>query len=295
MDSPLDWSLIAAFLAVAEHGSLSAAARRLAVSQPTLGRRIAALEQQLGRDLFHRHARGLELTEDGLALMPDAEIIRGAMGRIALTAAGQAEQLEGTVRITASDMMSMYVLPPILAELRQQHPGIKIDLVPNDSTENLLFREADIAVRMYRPEQLELVTLHIGDMELGMFAAHAYLDRAGRPQTARDILDHALIGYDRNEEIIREMQERGWPATRDWFALRCDSHPVNWALLRAGAGIGFGPVCVGRDDPGVEELKLDLDIPIIPVWLTTHQALRHTPRIALVWTALEQGLKRHLS
>ena len=290
----LDWSLIRAFLAVAEHGSLSAAARNLGASQPTLGRQIRQLEDDLQQVLFHRQPRGLSLSDNGQALLDPAQQMRAAMHQIALTAAGRQTRIEGPVRITASETMSMYVLPPILAELRRNHPGIIIDLVSTDSTENLLFREADIALRMYQPEQLELVARKLGELQMGLFASRAYLDSAGRPTTLQEIFEHPLVGYDRNEEIIRGMQDRGLPATRDWFAVRCDNHPVNWQLVRAGCGLGFGISSLAKDDPVVEAIDLPLDVPGLPLWLVTHQALRHTPRIATVWQALDQGLKPYL-
>ncbi len=291
----LDWSLIRSFLAVAEHGSLSGAARALNASQPTLGRQIRQLETDLQQVLFHRRPRGLHLTGNGRALLAPATQMRDAMHQISLTVAGQQTQIEGSVRITASDMVSVSILPDILARLRWEHPGIQIELVATDSTENLLFREADIALRMYQPEQLELVARKLGEMPLGLFGSRDYLDRAGRPQTVDALFEHPLIGYDRNEEILRGMQERGWPATRDWFALRCDSHPVNWQLVHAGCGLGFGQVHVAEGDPAVERIDLPLDLPSLPLWLVTHQALRHTPRIATVWTALEEGLRPQLS
>ncbi|QFT98049.1 HTH-type transcriptional regulator CysL [Roseovarius sp. THAF8] len=293
--SDIDWSLVRAFLAVAEKGSLSAAGRLLGTSQPTLGRQVRQLEDLLGQVLFHRKPKGLELTANGQSLLEPARNMHRAMIEIELTAAGQQTEATGTVRITASDTVSVYILPPILAALHADHPGIRIDVVPSDSSENLLFREADIAVRMYRPEQLELVARHLGDFPLGLFASGSYLRKAGRPRTIADVFDHPVIGYDRNEEIIRGMQERNMPASRDMFAFRCDSHTVGWEMVRAGCGVGFGMKALGALHDDVEDLDFDIDLPSLPVWLATHQALRHTPRIAVVWEALAKGLKPHLS
>lgn len=291
----LDWSLIRAFLAVAEQGSLSAAARQLGASQPTLGRQIRQLEADLKQVLFHRQPKGFVLTENGAALLGPAKRMREALNDVALTAAGLQTGMDGSVRITASETVSLNLLPEIIAGLRQTHPGIHIDLVPTDSTENLLFREADIALRMYQPEQVELVARKLGEFRFGIYAARSYLDRAGRPGNVQELLAHPLIGYDRNEEIIQGMHERGLPATRDWFALRCDNHPVGWAMLRAGCGIGFGIDSLAARDPLVERIEMPLDLPTLPVWLVTHQTLRHTPRIAAVWEALAAGMKPHLS
>lgn len=292
--SDQDWSLIQSFLAVAETGSLSAAARQLARSQPTLGRQIQTLEQNLGAQLFDRHPRGLALSEIGAQLLPHARQMQTSMGAIALTAAGQSQQMAGSVRITGSVFISHYVLPQVLAQIRQLEPAIHIDLIPTDDAENLLFREADIAVRMFRPQQLDLIARHLGDIRLGAFAATSYLDRAGRPTTQEALLSHDLIGYDSNDLIVRTMAQMGWPVTREDFAVRCDSQSAYWELLRAGCGIGFSQIRVGQTDPLVEQLDLDLEIPALPVWLTAHEAMRHTPRIHRVWTLLTQGLAAHI-
>jgi DNA-binding transcriptional LysR family regulator len=289
--SAANWSLIQCFLAVAETGSLSGAARRLGRSQPTLGRQIQALEHSLGAELFERHARGLRLSRTGAAILPMARRMHAAMNSIALTTAGQSRQLQGTVRITASVFASHHLLPPIIADIRAAEPLIQLDLLPSDTTENLLFRAADIAVRMYRPTQVDIVTAHIADLDLGVFAAHSYLARKGRPQTPQDLLTHDLIGYDSNDQIVRSMREMGWPVSRDSFAVRCDNQATYWELLRAGCGIGFSQANVGRADPLVSELDLGIKIPPLPVWLAAHQAMRQTPRIRRVWDLLTGALR----
>jgi len=290
-----DWTLIQSFVAVAETGSLSAAARRLGRSQPTLGRQIHLLEQELETQLFERHARGLRLSETGAELLPMARQMQDAMNALTLAAAGKSQQLDGTVRLTASVFVSHFVLPKVLAEIRRREPAIQIDLIPTDASENLLFREADIAVRMYRPEQLDIVARHIGDIELGAFAATSYLDRAGRPETLDDLMDHDLIGYDTNDLIVRSMRDMGWLVTRSDFAVRCDAQSAYWELVRAGCGIGFSQIGVGRADPLVEQLPTGQDIPRLPVWLAAHEAMRQTPRIHRVWTLLAELLPPQLA
>ena len=220
----LDWSLLRAFLAVAETGSLSAAARALGASQPTMGRQIAALETALGATLFHRAARGFTLTETGDALTLPARAMREAAGAVALIGAGQAAQLEGTVRITASVVVSAFHLPPILARLRAEEPLIALELVPSDSTTNLLYREADIAVRMFRPGQLDLVTRYLGDMPLGIYAAKSYLDRRGTPRQAADLTQHDVLGYDRSTLIEDGFRQMGFAVDRGFFKLRVDDN-----------------------------------------------------------------------
>ncbi|WP_050927944.1 LysR family transcriptional regulator [Aestuariivita boseongensis] len=285
-----DWSHVQSFLAVAETGSLSAAAQRLGQSQPTIGRHVKALEDGLGVELFHRHARGLVLTDIGAEMRPAAEAMRAAMATIALQAEAHSDTSSGTVRIASSDFMAHHVLPRMLAEIRREHPMIQLVVVPSDSSENLLFRQADIAIRMYRPDQLELVTRHVADIELGTFAARSYLERRGRPETAEDLLDHDLVGYDRSTLIVDTMHELGWPGGPESFAVRCDHHPTYWEMVRAGCGIGFTQARVGRADPLVEELHLDLPIPPLEIWLTAHQTVRKAPRVDAIWRALDKRL-----
>lgn len=290
-----DWTLMQAFLAVAEGGSLSAAARVTGQSQPTLGRQIKQLEETLGVTLFTRHARGLSPSEEGRAILPLAQRMRGAMQEIELAVAGRETGLTGSVRITASQVVSQHILPPIIAGLRQEYPMISVDLVATDHTDNLLFREADIAVRMFRPQQLEIVTRHLGDIRLGICAARSYLEQHGRPANLDDLQRHALVGYDQSELILRGMQEAGIPALRDWFSTRCDDQTVYWELIRAGCGIGFGQQMLIERDPMVELLDLGVPIPSLPVWLAAPAATRRTPRVSVVWQALEQGLSPFVS
>jgi DNA-binding transcriptional LysR family regulator len=289
-----DWSLIQSFLAVAETGSLSAAARQLDRSQPTLGRQIHALEDELGVSLFDRHARGLKLSEVGTQLLPMAQQMHTAMTSFSLAAAGQSQQLEGSVRITASVFASHHLLPPILAQIRALEPAIQLELVATDTTENLLYREADIAVRMYRPAQMDIISRYLGDVNLCFCAAQTYLDQAGRPQNPEDLFHHDLVGFDANEQIIKKMQQRGWPASKESFATRCDLQSAYWQLIRAGCGIGFSQIQVAEADPDVEVLDLDVEIEPLPVWLAAPQAMRQTPRIRRVWDLLAEGLKAAL-
>ncbi len=289
--SSLDWSLVQAFLAVAEAGSLSAAARALGASQPTLGRQIKMIETQLGAELFHRQPRGLALTQTGAALVAPAEAMRDAVRQITLTAAGQQARLEGTVRITASVATAVIHLPPIIARIRRLEPQIAIELVPSDDTRNLLYREADIAVRMYRPTQLDLVTQHIGEIALGVFAAKSYLAERGVPQKLADFAAHDFVGYDTNPAIIQGFKDAGIPVDRDFFKTRCDDNIAYLELMRAGCGIGFAQTGIALADPELVEIDMGIPMPTLPVWLTAHEAMRQTPRIRRVWDLLADGLK----
>jgi DNA-binding transcriptional LysR family regulator len=212
--------------------------------------------------------------------------MQAAAADLALTAAGRDTGLAGSVRITASRNVAQALLPPVLARLRAAEPGIQIDLVASDTSENLLFGEADIAVRMYRPTQLDLVARHIADLPMGLYAGHGFLDTVGRPASIEALLKLDFIGQDRNDQIIRMMQDMGYAVSRGFFPLRCDDALIYWALVQAGCGVGGALRAVGDTDPLVERIDLPLPLPVLPVWLTAAPAMRQSPRLRRVWDAL---------
>ncbi|RWE74328.1 MAG: LysR family transcriptional regulator, partial [Mesorhizobium sp.] len=218
-----DWNLIKSFVAVAETGSLSGAARRLAASQPTLGRHIAELEAALGVTLFRRARRGYELTEAGSTLYERGRAVSAEANAFSLLALGSVEAIEGTVRIAASEVVAAFVLPDMMARLGEEEPGIEVEIVASNQVENLLRRDADIAIRMVRPAQNELVARKVTDIPLCLCAASVYLDRRGRPEKPADLADHALVGFDRSDEIIRGFTSFGIPVGRSHFRFRTDN------------------------------------------------------------------------
>ncbi len=282
----IDWSLLQSFLRVARAGSLSAAARESGISQPTLGRHMRALQDRLGQPLMARRPGGQALTPAGAALLAEAEAMEQAAARIALAAVGASARLEGTVRLTAARVVAHYLLPPVLARLRQEEPGIEIELVASDQPENLLFREADIALRMFRPERGDLTVQKLADLPLGLYAARGYLDRTGRPENLEALLRLDFVGYDRSDLMLRAMAANGIEVGRDFFPLRCDDQLVHWALVRAGCGVGGMQCGVAEADPGVERIAPFVALPPLPVWLAVPEALRHVPRIDRVRRAL---------
>ena len=282
----LDWSLIRSFLAVAEAGSLSAAARATGISQPTLGRHIHQAEAALQVPLFTRLAQGLALTDAGQALLAPARAMRQAAADLKIAAAGRATGMTGTVRVTASRVVSSAILPPILARLRAEEPGVEIDLVPSDTTENLLLGEADLALRMYRPTQADLVAQKLADLPMGLYAARAYLDRHGRPDSPEALMRLEFIGQDRETQIIRAMAAADITVSRSFFPVRTDDPLVYQDLIRAGCGLG-GLLCqIGDADPTLERIDGLVTLPALPVWLVAAPALRQSPRLRRVWDAL---------
>ncbi|WP_299045412.1 LysR family transcriptional regulator [uncultured Tateyamaria sp.] len=286
-----DWSQIQSFAAVAEHGSLSAAARARNGSQPTLSRHIAQLEATLGLRLFDRSSGGMVLTEDGATLLTHAATMADAAARFDAAQGGHGADLSGTVRLTASHVVANFILPPILTDLHRAHPGLQIEVIASDTTENLLRREADIALRMYRPTQNDVIARHIADLPLGAYAAPAYLDRHGTPDRLEDFAHHTIIGYDRSTLIIDGFAQRGFHAGRDFFAFRSDDQVLCWHMVIAGFGIGFGQRRVGDADPRVMRIADESQVGTMPLWLTAHPDLRRIPRVRRVY----DWLARHLT
>jgi len=295
MNREPDWALWRSFSAVVANGSLSAAARELGISQPTVGRHIETLEADLGLTLFERTLSGLKPNVSALRIYEPVVEAQSALAAAAILAEGAQADLGGTVRITASAVISNYVLPALLVPIRQAYPAIALEIVPTDSSENLLLREADIAIRMFRPTQLELVTRHLGELPMVTAAHRSYLDRRGTPRAVADLLDHDMIGFDRSDLIIAHARTLGLSLRRENFVLRSDDQPHLWELMKAGLGIGFAQARLVEQAPGMVTLPLKLDIPPLPVWLTTHRELFTSHRIRAIYDALADGLVAHIN
>lgn len=286
----IDWALLRSFLAVVETGSLSAAAARSATTQPTLSRHIRELERLLGVVLFTRSARGLQPTDTALRLVDDARAMGQAAQRLGFKAQGQAQALIGTVRLTASVIVANLLLPPVIVALRQAEPHIQVEIVASDSIQNLLHRDADIAIRMAAPTQQALIARKLGDAPIGLFASRDYAARHGLPGTIADLSAHTILGFDRSDMIIRLAAENGLSLPREAFALRCDDQMLYWNLLLAGAGLGFAQHLVARRHPELLPVPLDLRCPVLPVWLVMQQDVRTNPRIRCVADFLADAL-----
>ena len=288
-----DWSLYRSFLAVLREGSLSGAARALALTQPTIARHIASLEQSIGVELFVRSQQGLSPTEGALELKPYAESLAATTAAMMRAASGQGKAVKGTVRVSASEIVGAEVLPPIFASLRERHPQLEIELVLSNTVDNLLRREADIAVRMVEPAHEALVIKRIGTVALGLHAHRSYLDRAGRPRTSHSLQNHTLIGFDRETPEIRSMRERIQGIGAVHFAFRTDSHIAQLMAIRAGFGIGICQVALARRDPNLERVLPGVQLKL-GVWLAMHENLRSTPRCRAGFDGLATGLMAHI-
>lgn len=290
-----DWALWRSFAAVVAEGSLSAAARRIGYSQPTLGRHIETLEQQLGVLLFDRTLQGLKPTATAVRLYEPVKAAQLSLAQAALVAEGSAGQLEGTVRITSSTVTSHYILPPLMRDLRREFPAIALELVPSDSVENLLLREADIAVRMFRPTQQELIARKLGDLPIVACAHQSYLGARGTPQAPDDLFGHDLVGFDRSDILLTAAKAMGYDLERDNFVIRTDSQTAAWELIKAGLGIGFAQRGLVRETPGLREILPMVTPPPLEVWLTTHRELFLSPRIRAIYDRLAAALTDYIA
>ena len=285
-----DWNQVRAFLVTAEEGSFSAAARALGLTQPTLGRQVAALEEHLGVTLFERVGRSLSLTASGLELLDHVRAMGDAASRVSLTASGQAQSIEGQVYITATDLMAMYFLPDALKRLSQTAPGIEIEIVASNDVRDLRRREADIAIRHGRPQQPDLIAKLIRETSAHLYAASGYLERFGRPKKPEDLTGAVFIGFDQTDQLPARLRELGLALTPDDFKLISESGAVAWEMVKQGLGIGFMARDIAERTPGVERVLPDLPPMFFPIWLATHRELHTSRRIRLVFDVLAEAL-----
>ena len=285
-----DWNQIRAFLATAEEGSLSAAARALGTTQPTVGRQIAALEADLGVTLFERAGRSLVMTGAAQDLLEHVQAMGDAASRVSMVAAGQSEEVAGRVVVTANDLMAAGYLPKVLSQLREHAPGIAVDIVASNRIENLTRRDADIAIRHVPPEQPDLIARRLPDATAGYFASTTYLDRHGRPETPAELERHSFSGSLNHSEMKSFLAGQGLSVAHEQFRTNSDSAFVGWEMMRAGLGILVGPVEFAPSLNGIEQIMTDQPPITFPVWLATHRELRTSRRIRVVFDFLAEAL-----
>jgi DNA-binding transcriptional LysR family regulator len=286
----MDWNQLRSFLATADTGSLSAAARRLGLSQPTLSRQVAALERALAVTLFERVGRSVQLTDAGIALVEHARAMGAAADDLALAASGQAQGVEGPVAVSASDAVAAWLLPPIVARLREQAPGIVVEVISSNSLADLRRREADIAVRHSRPDHPDLIGRLVREGIAHHYASRGYVARHGHPRRADQIHGHRFIGTDRSGRYLEQLRAYGLPVQAHQFAAVSENVVVSWRLVEEGVGI-----CALMDEiaariSGLVRVFDEMPPVRFPFWLVTHRELRTSRRIRLVFEALANGL-----
>ncbi len=286
-----DWNQARAFLATAEEGTLSAAARKLGQTQPTMGRQVAALETALGLTLFDRVGRSLVLTDAGRDLLDHIRAMDAAATRVALALAPRSQSITGKVSITASDVLSAYTLPPILARIALAAPGIDLEIVAANDLRDLARREADIAIRHVRPTQPDLTARLVGHTRGHIYGATRFLDRVGRPTTPEEVALHPFVTLaDWAEGLVTAAREQGLPIDGDNIRYTANNGLVMWEMVRQGMGLSIMSDDLGGSTDGIEMVLPDFEPFDIPVWLVTHRELHTSRRIRLVFDALADGL-----
>ncbi|WP_349955945.1 LysR family transcriptional regulator [Rhizobium sp. ZPR3] len=293
LHSDPSWDFYRTFLAVLEHGSLSAAARELGLTQPTVGRHIDALEQSVGAELFTRSQQGLLPTDTALVLKPYAETLASTTAALLRAASSSKDEVSGTVRISASEVIGVEVLPPILARLQARYPDLNVELSASDAVEDLLQREADIAVRMVAPAQEALLARHIGIVSLGLFAHRDYVQHNRKPETVGELRRHKLIGFDRQTAYIRMMTKRYPMLEGATFSFRSDHSIALHNALRAGMGISFLQIPLANRDPNLVRVLPEIEVSI-DTWVVMHENLKTSPRCRVTFDALVEGLLDHI-
>lgn len=287
-----DWNRARAFFVVAEERSFSAAARALGLAQPTVGRQIAALEEELGVALFERVGHTLTPTAAGADLVEHVRSMSEAATRVSLTAAGQSLAIDGSVCITASELIASYLLPPIVLRLRHEHPGIEIEIVASNTARDLRRREADIAIRNFKPTQPDLVAKKIDDRVARPYATREYLARLGDPKSFTDLTGADFFGFDRTDRMIEHLVRFGLRVTPRNFPIVTENHLVQWELCKAGAGICFVMDEVGDAEPRVRRVVPDFPPLPVPIWLVAHREVATSRRIRVVFDVLAEALAR---
>lgn len=283
-----DWNHARAFLATAEEGSLSAAARALGQTQPTVGRQVSALEEELEIRLFERVGRGLELTKAGKSLLEHVAAMRDAAQRVNLTAVGQSNTIEGSVAVTASAIFAGYHLPRFLAEMQRQAPKLSIDVIADDALRDIQRREADIAIRHVRPEAPELIARKVADATAHFVASRSYIQRKGRPQSFADLPLHDFIAYGNPQEFIAYLRPLGINIGPENFHLVSENSMVGWEFVKSGLGISVMDDAIIAETDSVEPLLPEMDPFEFPIWLTTHRELHTSRKIRVVFDLLAE-------
>jgi DNA-binding transcriptional LysR family regulator len=286
----LDWNQLKAFLETAETGSLSAAARKLGLTQPTLSRQVAAIEQRMGVTLFERVGKAMALTPTGLDLLEHARAMGAAADALRMAASGRSQAAGGVVTVSATDAVAAHLLPPLVRRLRDKEPGITIEVISSDALSDLLRREADIAVRHVKPEQPDLIARLIREPEANFYAAEDWVKVHGHPRHAEEAARLPFVGSDRSGHLLAYLRQHGLPLSEANFSCYADQSIAAWALVRQGVGIGAMIDEIARDTPGIIRVLDDVPPVRFPIWLVTHRELRTSRRIRVVFEALAQGL-----
>lgn len=290
-----DWNLLRAFLAAHEAGTLTEAARRLGTTQPSVGRHVRELEALLGEALFVRKPGRLQPTEAGRALVARIAPMKAAVLDAERLFAESRETLVGTVRVAASEVYAVHVIAPMIAPLLAAHPELEIELSVSNRADNLLRRDADLAVRFFRPEQEDLIATQLGRTELGLYAHRRFIERHGLP-TGFELPPGAFVaGFDRETVPLSSLIHGPAPAQPIRFRLRTDAILARQAAVETGHAVGVYLADIADERPELVRILAERFGQPQEVWLCAHPELRRSAAMRCVWDHLERGLRARLA
>jgi len=287
-----DWNQLRAFVTTVEAGSITAAARILGATQPTISRQISSLEEQLGLTLIERGPRGMILTAPGEALLRDAKAMSEAAARISVSASDHSSTTEGVVSVSASEAICLYRLPEIIEELREVAPGIELHVLSEDGMSDLIRREADIAIRHIRPQQSDLIAKVVLESNAFLYATSNYLEQHGRPKALGDLSQHQFIGPCVGKTLPEILESVGVEISDRNVRLLSNSWGGSWELVKRDLGFCLMMKEVGDRTPEVERVFPDIIFQPMTFWLVSHRELRNNPRIRIVYDLIAKRLAK---
>jgi DNA-binding transcriptional LysR family regulator len=287
----MDWRALQDVVTVAETGSLSAASRRLNVSQPTVGRRIEQLEEQLGTLLFNRTARGLILTKVGEGILGHAKQMEEGALAIERIATGANQELQGNVRISLIEDLGIQWIPQKLNEFHKQFPQLAIEVNIDNRNVDLLRREADIAIRLARPEQVDLICRKTGMLNFGLYASQSYLDEHGIPEKRADLKNHYHVGFDEVMARVPNVKKLESLFNQGNIRHRSNSHMEMVEATRAGLGCAALCCFIGDKYPELQRVLINEIDYAREIWLVTHAEINSSARIRAVFDFLGKALE----
>jgi DNA-binding transcriptional LysR family regulator len=288
-----NWQWWQYFLTIAEQGSLSKAAKELGVSQPTLSRQLLAMESHLGQTLFDRSTQGLKLTSFGQELLEECQHMQVSALRLQRLADGQSHILSGRIRLSANELIALYYLPNILPDFLETYPQLSVEVEVSNRASNLDKRDADVAIRMFPPTQLDLIARHLFDLPLGFFASPEYVEKHGCPKTPEDLFNYRLLGYDRDKQFEEGARRMGWDFRNDDFKFRTDFMPMHLEMAKRAGGI-VGTHIALCERHNMVSIDVGIDLPSLPIYLVCHRDVQHNKRIRVMMDFLAEHLETAL-
>ena len=278
----MDWDGFRYFIAAAETGSLTAAAKKLGSNQPTVGRYIDALEAALGVKLFQRTVKGLMLTEEGACVFEQSQSIQSAVIKVQRKTQAEQEEFSGTVRLALPEGLCLEVLTPLLPQFYKKYPNINLIMNVSSSSANLTKGEAEIAIRLFRPKDVNMVARRLGQMTLGLYASAGYAKTYGMPAKESDLKQHRIISY---SDQLSHLAENQWllnhsePSSR---VLQSDNTSTRLIATIAGTGISIQPDIFCKKKSDLVPVLESIELPSHEVWLVYHNDLRQLGRMRAV-------------